>query len=155
MSATRNESPHLSAKLGASILILLSSNWVTERQTEAFGPGYGQRMDRGPIGGSLVTTRTIEQTVTFRANPHDDSEALTDSEQHSQFTEAQANISREVGSSLTAYPMKDGYQAITRRKLFYWKIFPVGHARSLSRREFRNRVTTRLIKDGKSTIGPR
>ena len=91
----------------------------------------------------------------LRANPHDDSEALTDSEQHSQFTEAQANISREVGSSLTAYPMKDGYQAITRRKLFYWKIFPVGHARSLSRREFRNRVTTRLIKDGKSTIGPR
>ena len=92
----------------------------------------------------MVTTRTIEQTVTFRANPHDDSEALTDSEQHSQFTEAQANISREVGSSLTAYPMKDGYQAITRRKLFYWKIFPVGHARSLSRREFRNRVTTRI-----------
>ncbi len=38
----------------------------------------------------MVTTRTIEQTVTFRANPHDVSEALTDSEQRSQFTEAQA-----------------------------------------------------------------
>ncbi len=76
----------------------------------------------------MVTTRTIEQTVTFRANPHDVSEALTDSEQHFQFTEAQANISREVGSSLTAYPMNDGYKAITRRQLSYWKIFPVGHA---------------------------
>ena len=85
-------------------------------------------MDRGPIGGLLVTTKTIEQTVAFRANPHDVSEALRNSEQHSQFTEAQANISREVGSSVTAYPMKDGYLTITRRQLSYWKIFPVGHA---------------------------
>ena len=51
----------------------------------------------------MITTKTIEQTVTFRASPHDVFEALMDSEKHSQFTGAQANISREIGSSFTAY----------------------------------------------------
>ena len=51
----------------------------------------------------MVTTKTIEQTVTFRASPHDVYEALMDSEKHSQFTGAQANISRQVGGSFTAY----------------------------------------------------
>ena len=74
----------------------------------------------------MVTTRTIEQTVTFRANPHDVSEALTDSEQHSQFTEAQANISREVGSSLTAYPMKDGYTRPSPTATFLLENIPGG-----------------------------
>lgn len=44
----------------------------------------------------LVATKTIEQTVTFKAVPHDVYEALMDSEKHSEFTGARANISQEV-----------------------------------------------------------
>ena len=51
----------------------------------------------------MVTTKTIEQTVTFNASPHDVYEALMDSEKHSLFTGAKASISREVGGSFTAY----------------------------------------------------
>ena len=51
----------------------------------------------------MLTTKTVEQTVTFRASSHDVFEALMDSEKHSQFTGAQANISREIGGSFTAY----------------------------------------------------
>lgn len=51
----------------------------------------------------MVTTKTIEQTVTFEASPHDVYEALMDSDKHSQFTGAMASISREVGGSFTAY----------------------------------------------------
>lgn len=36
----------------------------------------------------MVTTKTIEQSVTFNASPHDVYEALMDSEKHSQFTGA-------------------------------------------------------------------
>ena len=45
----------------------------------------------------MVATKTIEQSVTFNASPHDVYEALMDSEKHSQFTGAKALISREVG----------------------------------------------------------
>ena len=51
----------------------------------------------------MVITKTIEQTVTIKANPHDGYEALMDSEKHSQFTGAPADISREIGGSFTAY----------------------------------------------------
>lgn len=51
----------------------------------------------------MVATKTIEQSVTFNASPHDVYEALMDSEKHSQFTGAPASISREVGGSFTAY----------------------------------------------------
>ena len=51
----------------------------------------------------MVETRTIEQTVTFNASPHDVYEALMDSGKHSQFTGAKASISREVGGTFTAY----------------------------------------------------
>ena len=51
----------------------------------------------------MVNTTTIEQTVTIKASPHDVYEALMDSEKHSQFTGAPANISREIGGSFTAY----------------------------------------------------
>ncbi len=51
----------------------------------------------------MVATKTIEQTVTFNASPHDVYEALMDSEKHSQFTRAKASISREVGGAFTAY----------------------------------------------------
>ena len=51
----------------------------------------------------MVVTKTIEQTVTLNASPHDVYEALMDSEKHSQFTGAKASISREVGGTFTAY----------------------------------------------------
>jgi len=51
----------------------------------------------------MVSTKTVEQTVTFKASPHDVYEALMDSDKHTQFTGAKANISREIGGSFTAY----------------------------------------------------
>lgn len=51
----------------------------------------------------MVATKTIEQSVTFNASPHDVYEALMDSEKHSRFSGAKASISREVGGSFTAY----------------------------------------------------
>lgn len=51
----------------------------------------------------MVATKTIEQTVTFKANPHEVYEALMDSEKHSRFTGARANISREIGGEFSAY----------------------------------------------------
>ena len=51
----------------------------------------------------MVTSNTIEHTVTFRASPHDVYEALMDSDKHSQFTGAKASISRDVGGAFTAY----------------------------------------------------
>ena len=51
----------------------------------------------------MVATKTIEQTMTFNASPHDVYEILMDSEKHSQFTGAKASISREIGGAFTAY----------------------------------------------------
>ena len=51
----------------------------------------------------MVNTKTIEQAITIKASPHDVYEALVDSEKHSQFTGAPADISREIGGSFTAY----------------------------------------------------
>ena len=51
-------------------------------------------------------SKTIRQSVTLKATPHQVYEALMDSRRHSQFTGARAAISREVGGEITAY---DGY----------------------------------------------
>lgn len=51
----------------------------------------------------MVATKTIEQTETFKATPHDVYELLMVSEKHTEFTGAKATISREVGGSFTAY----------------------------------------------------
>ena len=51
----------------------------------------------------MVTSKTIEHTVTFKASPHDLYEALMDSDKHSQFTGADASISRDVGGQFAAY----------------------------------------------------
>ncbi|OGO02412.1 MAG: hypothetical protein A2Y59_00695 [Chloroflexi bacterium RBG_13_52_14] len=51
-------------------------------------------------------TKTIRQSVTFKASPHQVYEALMDSRQHAKFTGAKASISRNVGGKFTAY---DGY----------------------------------------------
>ena len=53
-----------------------------------------------------METRTIRQTVSFKATTHEVYEALMDSRKHSKFTGSKANISRRVGGKFTAY---DGY----------------------------------------------
>ena len=52
---------------------------------------------------TVIETKTIEQSVTFNASPHDVYEALMDSDKHSRFTGAKASISREVGGEFSAY----------------------------------------------------
>jgi activator of HSP90 ATPase len=54
----------------------------------------------------------IQQTVTFKASPHEVYEALMDSKKHAVFSGSRAEISREVGGEYSAY---DGY--ITGRSL--------------------------------------
>lgn len=50
-----------------------------------------------------MKTKTIRQTVTFKASPHEVYEALMDSEKHSEFTGSEAKISRDVGGKFTIY----------------------------------------------------
>jgi activator of HSP90 ATPase len=47
--------------------------------------------------------KTIRQSVTFKASPHEVYEALMDSSKHSQFTGAEADISREVGGTFAIF----------------------------------------------------
>jgi activator of HSP90 ATPase len=51
-------------------------------------------------------SKPIQQTVTFKANPHEVYEALMDSKKHAAFSGSRASISREVGGEYSAY---DGY----------------------------------------------
>ena len=51
----------------------------------------------------MVNTRTIEQTVSFKARPHVVYEMLMDSAEHARFTGAEASISRDIGGAFTAY----------------------------------------------------
>ena len=53
-----------------------------------------------------METKTVKQSVTFKASPHAIYEALMDSGKHSQFTGGEAKISRKVGGKFTAF---DGY----------------------------------------------
>ena len=50
-----------------------------------------------------MKTRTIRQSVTFKAEPHEVYELLMDSEKHAKFSESKAVISREVGGKISAY----------------------------------------------------
>lgn len=47
--------------------------------------------------------KTIKQSVTFNANPHEIYEMLMDSKKHSEMTEAQAEISRKVGGKFSVW----------------------------------------------------
>jgi len=47
--------------------------------------------------------KTIRQSVTIKATPHEIYEALMDSRKHSKFTEAKASISRKIGGKFKAY----------------------------------------------------
>ena len=53
-----------------------------------------------------MKTKTLKQTVTFNATPHEIYEMLMDSKKHAKFTGAKASISRKVGGSISAW---DGY----------------------------------------------
>ncbi len=53
-----------------------------------------------------MKTRTIRQSVTFKASAHAIYEALMDSRKHARFTGAKAKISRKANGKFTAY---DGY----------------------------------------------
>ena len=48
-------------------------------------------------------SKSIQQSVTFKASPHDVYEALMDLEKHTAFTGGKASISREIGGTITAY----------------------------------------------------
>ena len=48
-------------------------------------------------------TKTIRQTVTIRAPPHDIYEALLDSRQHSAFTGGAAKVNRRIGGKFTVF----------------------------------------------------
>ena len=50
--------------------------------------------------------KTIRQSVTLKASPHEVYEALIDSRKHARFTDSKARISRKEGGKFTAY---DGY----------------------------------------------
>ncbi len=53
-----------------------------------------------------METKTIKQSVTIKASPHDVYEALMDSKKHAKFTGGKASISRKAGGKFTAF---DGY----------------------------------------------
>jgi activator of HSP90 ATPase len=48
-------------------------------------------------------SKTIRQSVTFKARPHAVYEALMDSKKHSAFSSGKASISRVVGGKIAAY----------------------------------------------------
>jgi activator of HSP90 ATPase len=48
-------------------------------------------------------SKTIRQSVTFKASPHEVYEALMDARKHSAFTGGEAKISRKVGGKFTIY----------------------------------------------------
>lgn len=98
-----------------------------------------------------METKTVKQTVTFRASPHDIYEALMDSKKHAQFTGGEAKISRKVGGKFTAF---DGYseginvELVPDRKILQtWRAsdWPEGHYSqvtfSLKEVESRTRLT--------------
>jgi activator of HSP90 ATPase len=53
-----------------------------------------------------METKTIRQTVTFKAAPHDVYEALMDAKKHAKFTGGKAAVSRAIGGKFSTF---DGY----------------------------------------------
>ena len=51
----------------------------------------------------MVKTKDLHQTINFGVPPHDVFEALIDSKKHSEFTGAEAKISKKVGGRFTAW----------------------------------------------------
>ena len=61
-----------------------------------------------------MKTRTIRQTITLDASPHDVYEMLMDEKKHARFTGGAAQISRDVGG---AFVTNDGYSTGTNKEL--------------------------------------
>jgi activator of HSP90 ATPase len=88
--------------------------------------------------GRLKVSNPIVQTIFFKASPHEIFEALMDSAQHTAFSGAAAQISREVGGEFSAY---DGYitgknlELVPDRKIVQlWRAvdWPAGHFSTVS-----------------------
>jgi len=50
-----------------------------------------------------MKTKTLRESATFRATPHEVYEMLMDSRKHSKFTGGKASISRRIGGKFTVY----------------------------------------------------
>jgi activator of HSP90 ATPase len=50
-----------------------------------------------------MKTKTISQSVTFKATPHEVYEAIMDSKKHSEFTGSKVSMSRKAGGKFTVY----------------------------------------------------
>lgn len=50
-----------------------------------------------------LKTKTVKQSATFAAAPHEVYEMLMDSKLHSRFSDAKAKIGRKIGDKFTAY----------------------------------------------------
>ncbi len=61
-----------------------------------------------------METKTIKQSVTFKASPHDVYEALIDAKKHAEFTGGKATISRKVGGKFNVF---DGYATGVNKEL--------------------------------------
>jgi activator of HSP90 ATPase len=61
-----------------------------------------------------METKTVKQTVTFKASLHDVYEALMDSKKHAKFTGDRASISRKVGGKFSVF---DSYSEGTNLEL--------------------------------------
>jgi activator of HSP90 ATPase len=61
-----------------------------------------------------METKTLKQSVTFKASPHDVYEALMDAKKHAAFTGGKAVISRKVGGKFNVF---DGYAEGTNLEL--------------------------------------
>ena len=81
----------------------------------------------------MVETKDIRQDVIIKASPHEVYEALMDSKKHSDFTGAEARISREIGGKFNTY---DNYSSgknielLTDKKIVQsWRAsdWPEGH----------------------------
>ena len=85
-----------------------------------------------------MKTRTIRQTITFDATPHDVYEMLMDEKKHARFTSGSAKINREAGGTFST---NDGYSTGTNKELVEdtkivqtWRAsdWPVGHYSTLT-----------------------
>jgi len=73
-----------------------------------------------------MSNKTVNQTITFKANPHEVYEALMDSRKHAKFTGSKASISRKVGGKFSVF---DGYSEGTNIELIQdQKIVQTWHA---------------------------
>jgi activator of HSP90 ATPase len=80
-----------------------------------------------------IKTKTIRQSVTFKASPDDVYELLMDSRKHAVFTGSTAKISREVGGKIAIYDgdiqgvnvdLRPGAKIVQRWRYSDW---PEGH----------------------------